>query len=144
MQLNLVVLCLLKAIYMLKIGFYCIHCYVPYKLLPQSYFPVPFLIINISVCYQRSDKVRPCTDTKQMAFPSKDNSQGVTVNKIQEKQDETTAGDKQTGSWRETHGKKSQTIHGTLLNKLLCCFLNSPKMYVFTNFSHAMLVYFTY
>lgn len=39
-----------------------------------------------------------------MAFPSKDHSQGVTANKIEERQDETTAWEKQTGSWKETHG----------------------------------------
>lgn len=37
-----------------------------------------------------------------MAIPGKDNSQGVTASKIQERQDETTVWNKQTERWKET------------------------------------------
>lgn len=57
MQLNLITLYLLKPIYMLKTLFYYIQYYISYKLQSQSNFPVPFLIINITVCNQRFDKV---------------------------------------------------------------------------------------
>lgn len=57
MQLNLITLYLLKSIYMLKTLLYYIQYYVSYKLQSQSNFPMPFLIINITVCNQRFDKV---------------------------------------------------------------------------------------
>lgn len=81
---------------------------------------------------------RPCTDIKQMAFPNKDNSQGVTANKIKERQlfetNKPKAGRKPMG--------KLQTIHVNIFNKIGHCFLNSPKyMYSPTSVSNASLFY---